>query len=67
MNREKVIKRRRTIKSKIKRLQQEQEEYYCAHDAFENIEYEIYDLEKEYDKLSEKLKPKRNSKTSTEP
>lgn len=59
MNREKVVKRRRTIRSKIKALQKEQEEYYYAHDAFENIEYEIYDLEKEYDKLSEKLKPAR--------
>jgi predicted nucleic acid-binding Zn-ribbon protein len=59
MNREKVIKRRRKIKSEIRKLQKEQEEYYHAHDAFENIEYTIYDLEKEYDKLSEKLKPAR--------
>lgn len=62
MNREKVIIRRRKIKSEIRKLQKEQEEYYSAHDAFENIEYAIYDLEKEYDKLSEKLKPARKNK-----
>ena len=58
MTRDKIIKKRRAIKSKIHKLQKEQEDYYHAHDAFEEIEYLIYDLEKERDKLGEKLKRK---------
>jgi predicted nuclease with TOPRIM domain len=57
MDREKVIKKIRAIKSKIKKLEKEQDKYYFAHDMFEMLDSEIYGLEKEYEKLFEKLKP----------